>query len=86
MSHLARWLSHRGETPTEFSKRTGLSWASVQRAIHETRRLDLKTGIRMSIGTFAEVPVSAFCPDDGHLVDELVALQTRKSRKRRVAA
>lgn len=79
MSHLARWLSHNGETPTALMKRTGLSWATIQRAVHETRRLDLSTAIRLHVATRGEVPVAAFTPD-ASVLDELAAL--RKPRRR----
>lgn len=79
MSELARWLSHNGETATTLMKRTGLSWATIQRAVHKTRRLDLSTAIRLHVATRGEVPVAAFSPDAG-VLDELAAL--RKPRRR----
>lgn len=82
MSHLARWLSHNRETATALMKRTGLSWATIQRAVHETRRLDLATAIRLHVATRGEVPVSAFSTDASALdaLDELAAL--RRPRRR----
>ena len=79
MSHLARWLSHNGETATALMKRTGLSWATIQRAVHETRRLDLATAIRLHVATRGEVSVADLTPHAG-VLDELAAM--RKPRRR----
>jgi hypothetical protein len=82
MSHLARWLASKGETPAQFARRTGLSAATVDRAIH-TRdgrgNFDLKTAVRLCIATGGEVPVGAYSAD-APLLDELA--MARRPRRR----
>jgi hypothetical protein len=73
MSELARWLSHKGESQTAFMRRSGLSWATVQRAVHGTRDLKLEVGIRLCVATGGALPVSAFS-SSAHLLEELSAV------------
>lgn len=82
MSYLARWLADNQESQTDFMKRTGLSWSSVYRAVHQKRDLDLTTAIRIVIATRGEVPASELTTD-AHLLDELAAVLVALKRRRR---
>ncbi len=82
MSHLARWLADNSESQTDFMRRSGVSWSSVHRVVHEKRHVDLVTAIRIVVATRGEVPAASLTKN-AHLLDEYVAALTAAKRRRR---